>query len=46
MFKVDMKKLVIRKNEFKYGEAEPLIIHFNGDSKDVFDDVYGCIHQS
>ena len=40
MFKVDLKKVNIKGKSFKYGEADPLIIHFNGESKELFDTVW------
>ena len=42
MFKVDINKTTIKKRCFKYNkaEAQPLIIHFNGDSKEHFDFVW------
>jgi hypothetical protein len=40
MFKVDTKKIAVKGRSFKYGDADPLIIHFNGDAKGLFDTVW------
>jgi hypothetical protein len=40
MFKVDTKKIIVKGRSFKYGDADPLIIHFNGDAKGLFDTVW------
>jgi hypothetical protein len=44
MFNVDKNKLIIQKNTFKYNNSEPLIYHFNGDTKDYLDTVWSKLN--
>ena len=44
MFNVDKNKLIIEKNTFKYNNSEPLIYHFNSDTKDYLDTVWSKLN--